>query len=255
MTAPHKIARYGWRPDLPDFRDLPYHLQVAPIPPEVDFRNDRYLPPVYDQGELGSCTANAAAAMLEYLQAVRWWNMTAVTPSRLFIYYFERYLEGTVDYDSGAMVRDALKVLHTYGAPPETEWPYKISRYRTAPTVKVDADALAHKVTRYLRVSRPHVQSVLARKLPVIFGFTVYESFETNIGASGVMPYPHIGEQILGGHCVMAIGYKQINGELHYICRNSWGPDWGDAGHFYMPARVILNSRMSSDFWAAEVVS
>jgi hypothetical protein len=65
-TSARKISRYGWRPDLPDVRD---HIYAAPkrtlvtLPPMVDLRSEDS--PIYDQGQIGSCTANAIAAALK----------------------------------------------------------------------------------------------------------------------------------------------------------------------------------------------
>src|SRR5208283_5132068 len=99
----HKIKRYGWVPDLPDHRD---HMYAAPgevvsqLPSQVDLRNQ--CPPVYDQGELGSCTANAIAAAMEFERIKQ--NLPDFLPSRLFIYYNERVIEGTVNSDGGAQI-------------------------------------------------------------------------------------------------------------------------------------------------------
>src|SRR5437870_13626801 len=108
---PPKIQRYGWIPDIPDQRD---HLFAAPIlapqtlPAKVDLR--KKCPPVYDQGQLGSCTANAIAGAVEFDQMKERLPQIFV-PSRLFIYYNERVIEGSVDSDSGAMLRDGIKTV------------------------------------------------------------------------------------------------------------------------------------------------
>jgi len=113
------IQRYGWTPDLPDQRDFVY---AAPtpyqqnIPSSVDL--SKKCPPVYDQGQLGSCTANAIAAAIEFDQKKKF------VPSRLFIYYNERVIEGTVASDAGAQIRDGIKTVANQGVPPEKEWPY-----------------------------------------------------------------------------------------------------------------------------------
>jgi C1A family cysteine protease len=113
---PRKIARYGWIPDLPDHRD---HLFAAPsrvlsaLPQSADLRSS--CPGVYDQGQLGSCTANAIAAAIEFDQ-LRDQLVDVFVPSRLFIYYNERDMESTVASDSGAMIRDGVKSVATVGA-------------------------------------------------------------------------------------------------------------------------------------------
>ena len=124
-VAPRKIKRYGWRPDLPDPRDRIFNLEErislgSALPAKADL--GAHMPPIYDQGQLGSCTANGIAACLEY-DAIRQ-GEAPVTPSRLFIYYNERVIEGDVSTDAGAQIRDGIKVVATEGAPPESEWPY-----------------------------------------------------------------------------------------------------------------------------------
>src|SRR5436853_3992768 len=98
---PHKIQRYGWIPDLPDQRDqffaAPFQA-LQSLPHSVDLRPS--CPAVYDQGQLGSCTANAIGGAIEFDQLKQHLAQT-FTPSRLFIYYNERVIEGTVDADSG----------------------------------------------------------------------------------------------------------------------------------------------------------
>jgi C1A family cysteine protease len=58
---------------------------------------------VEDQGTLGSCTANALAGALEFLE--RRDKVAFADFSRLFIYYNERVIEHSTKYDNGAMIR------------------------------------------------------------------------------------------------------------------------------------------------------
>src|ERR1700691_6103327 len=131
-----KVSRYGWIPDLPDHRD---HLYAAPaevaggLPASVDLRAQ--CPSVYDQGQLGSCTANAIASALQFEQ-MKQKLVQIFTPARLFIYYNERVIEHTVDSDSGAQIRDGIKSVGKQGDCPETEWPYVIAKFKTAPSAK-----------------------------------------------------------------------------------------------------------------------
>src|SRR5262245_29055594 len=159
MSAPRKrkIQRYGWIPDLPDQRDYVYAAPAAlvPLPPRVDLRTG--CPPVYLQGELGSCTAQAIAAAIEFNQKKQTQTDT-FTPSRLFIYYNERVIEGTVDEDSGAMLRDGIKSVARQGAPHESLWPYKIPQFRTKPAAAAYRDAAKHQAVLYQRVPRTLAQ-------------------------------------------------------------------------------------------------
>jgi C1A family cysteine protease len=253
--AVRDVSRYGWRPDTPDMRD--YMLAVAPVktlPPQVSLRSE--MPPVYDQGQLGSCTANSIGAILE-LNELKQKEKDAATPSRLFIYYNERAIEGTISEDSGAEIRDGIKSVAQVGAPPETLWPYDIAKFATKPPAKAYSAAKKHEALRYARVLQTTMalQNVLASGYPISFGFTVYESFETSVGSDGIVPMPQPNEKMLGGHAVVLVGYKTIQGQLYFECRNSWGTGWGDHGYFWMPAAYVTSPSLASDFWVIEQVT
>ena len=246
--------RYGWRPDSPDMRDFLLAVEPAKtLPPRVSLR--KQMPPVYDQGQLGSCTANSVGAILEFNE-LKQKEADAATPSRLFIYYNERAMEGTISQDSGAEIRDGVKSVAQLGAPPETMWPYIITKFARKPPAAAYKAALKHQAIRYARVAQSEIaiQSVLATGYPISFGFTVYESFETEVGSDGVVPMPKPNEKTLGGHAVVAVGYKQIRGQLYFECRNSWGTSWGDHGYFWMPAGYVTSANLASDFWVIEQV-
>src|SRR5258705_1253459 len=103
---PRTNKRYGCVPDLPDQRDQLYSAPVATLqtlPPQMDLQAQ--CPPGYDQGQLGSCTANAIGAAVQFDEMKQQLPRVYV-PSRLFIYYTERVTEGTVNSDSVAMIRD-----------------------------------------------------------------------------------------------------------------------------------------------------
>jgi C1A family cysteine protease len=246
---------YGWIPDLPDQRDLVYRApfaQIGPLPPKVDLRAG--CPPVYDQKQLGSCTANAIAAALEFNQMKQ--QMADVfVPSRLFIYYNERAIEGTIREDSGAMIRDGIKAVAKRGAPHETLWPYDVAKFRTAPGKAAVADAKKHPAVLYQRVTRDlrQIRGCLAAGFPFVFGFSVYASFESDaVARTGNAPMPVPNEKLLGGHAVLAVGYD--NPKARFIVRNSWGTGWGMKGYFTMPYKYLLDGNLSDDFWTIKLV-
>src|SRR6202049_4412710 len=209
MTRPRKIARYGWIPDQPDQRD---HLYAAPaqfllaLPPSAGLR--RRGPAVYNQGQLGSCTANAIAGAIEFDRLKQ--KLSDFVPSRLFIYYNERVIEGTVRSDSGAMLRDGIKSVASLGVCPEPEWPYRIAKFASKPPARAYADAKLDRAVSYQSLVQDinQMKGCLASGYPFVFGFTVYDSFESQqVAKTGVVPMPAPAEKVLGGHCVDAVGY------------------------------------------------
>jgi C1A family cysteine protease len=240
---------YGWLPDLPDQRDLMYSAiapRMVPLPDKVDLRSQ--CSPIENQGSLGSCTANALAGALEFLELQK--GAIFVDLSRLFIYYNERVIEGTVKEDSGAFLRDGIKSLAKQGVCPEVEWPYKISSFKKKPTAKCYKDAKKHQVTSYHRISAvDEMRTCLADGFPFVFGFTVYEAFESaTVTKSGVLNMPGPDERVIGGHAVMAVGYD--NGQKRFIIRNSWDTDWGRKGYFTMPYDYLDPAKnLADDFW------
>ena len=244
-----KIQGYGWLPDLPDHRDLLYAPPPETqkqLPPAASVRDA--LPPVFDQGQLGSCTGNAIAAADEFEAAKQ--GIDFGTPSRLFIYYGEREIEGTVDQDSGAMIRDGFKVLGNEGAPPETNWPYDISKFAQRPPDNAYADAQKHRAISYQSVvqNSSSLRTCIAEGYPFVFGFTVYESFESQeVARTGTVEMPGAGERTLGGHAVVGVGYEDAS--QRFTVRNSWGEGWGDSGYITMPYAYLLDSNLASDFW------
>jgi len=246
---------FGWIPDLPDQRD---HLYIAPrktmaaLPPSTDLRAQ--CPPVYDQGDLGSCTANAVAGAHQFSQ-IKQSEPKVFSPSRLFIYYNERVIEHTVNSDSGAMIRDGMKSVGRRGVCPERIWPYDIAKFTDRPPAKSYKNALSHRAVSYRRVQRSlsQMQGCLAEGFPFILGFTVYESFESDaVAATGVVPMPRQNEAILGGHAVLAVGYD--DSKRRFLMRNSWGTQWGMAGYFTMPYAYLLEENLADDFWTLRVV-
>ncbi len=233
---PRAIRRYGWIPDLPDHRDRLYSAPVETLqslPSQADLRPG--CPPVYDQGELGSCTANAIAGGLEFLQ-LKEGLAPVFTPSRLFIYYNERAMEGTVATDSGASLRDGIKSVGAQGAPPESDWPYDVAQFAEQPPQSAYQAAVKSKALLYYSLLQQlnQLRACLASGYPFAFGFTVYESFEgQEVRQTGVVSMPGYAEGVVGGHAVLAVGYDDASGR--FLVRNSWGPGWGQGGYFTIP--------------------
>jgi C1A family cysteine protease len=253
---PYTTQYYGWIRDIPDQRD---HLYAAPtaalvaLPPKIDLRQQ--CPSVYDQGKLGSCTANAIAGAVQFDRRKQ--NLSPdFVPSRLFIYYNERVIEGTVKSDSGAQIRDGIKVVAKQGDCPEPEWPYDIQKFANKPSAQCFKDASKYKAIQYQRVTQNlnQMKGCLASGYPFVCGFTVYDSFESPaVAKTGVVPMPKPSEQVLGGHAVVAVGYD--DSQQRFIVRNSWGPKWGMQGYFTMPYAYLTDANLSSDFWTLRAIA
>ncbi|MFN2451714.1 MAG: C1 family peptidase [Candidatus Dormibacteria bacterium] len=245
-----QVAGYGWIRDLPDHRDQFYaalRTTVGPLPASVDLRSA--CPPVYDQGQLGSCTANAIAGAVEF-DELKSRSSQSWTPSRLFIYYNERVLEGTTSTDSGAQLRDGIKVIAAAGVVPEAEWPYDISRFAERPPQPLYDEATRDRISSYARIPQMLVQlkTCLAEGFPFIFGFSVFASLETReVARTGVIPLPQPGDSMVGGHAVGCVGYDDA--AQRFIIRNSWGTGWGEGGYGYMPYAYLIDAGLAADFW------
>lgn len=247
---------YGWRPSRPDFRDLKYSARMpmrtmAVLPPVMDLESQ--CPVVYDQGDLGSCTANAGGALAQFLMMKL--KKAVYRPSRLAIYYWERVLENTVLEDSGASIKDAIKVMYGMGVPPEWMMPYEPKKFREKPSKKIVEEAAKHKIGEYLKLRQDlkEMKNCLAEGYPFMFGFSVYGSFETDsVASSGILPLPGQKEAVLGGHAVMAVGYNDKT--KFFKIRNSWGADWGQKGYYFMPYDYLLDPDLAADFWTFKLI-
>jgi C1A family cysteine protease len=234
------VQWYGWRPDKADARDFMYRQKVTARPRSVDLRPS--LPPCWDQGQLGSCTAFALTGAVAFLHQ-------GFEGSQLWLYYKERVIEHTVKQDAGAEIRDGIKVLAKAGLPPEAAWPYDISKFAKRPPTSSNKAAKQDLISEYRRLSGlGDYLDCLAAGSPFVIGITVYESFESDaVARSGEVPMPRAGEPQVGGHAICVVGYRP---DGHFIVRNSWNTDWGDNGHFYLPPEYLANSNLAGDAWA-----
>lgn len=239
---------YGCLPDYKDRNDLMMSFGAPPmLPQSVDLRE--HCPPVMNQSALGSCTAHGVTGCARY-HIIRRGTTYDFEMSRLQLYWDTREIEGTVESDSGAMIRDVVKTLAKRGVGHEEIWPYDISRFTERPPQEVYDDAVQYKALRYERVpvSTQALKIALANGHPVVIGIAVYDSFEgPQVAQSGVVPLPYAGESMVGGHCMYVVGYGQREG--HFTVRNSWGADWGDNGDCYIPERYLGSTEFGSDYW------
>jgi C1A family cysteine protease len=250
---------FGARLDMPDHRDLLYSATSQPLeqqsilPRSIDLRP--LCPPVYDQAPFNSCTANAIAGLLEFDRKKQ--QLFDFAPSRLFIYYNLRSLEGTVGQDLGGAIRDGIKAVADDGYCSETEWPYNPDLLTQAPSPDCYREAVSYKDISYERLDNSDVEGLktcLAAGFPFAFNFTIYNSFYTadyNVDL-GVVPMPDATESPLNVHAACAVGYD--DDRAVFIVRNSWGPAHGDQGHYYMPYQYLIGS-LARDFWTIRTVT
>lgn len=248
LLKPKDRAFFGWIPDTPDNRDVVFKLpkKLKKLPPKVDLRSNDVI--IFDQGSLGSCTANAISTAFIYNLIKQ--EEPMFVPSRLFVYYNTRLLEGNVDRDSGATLRNTVKSINKVGLCEEPFWPYDIKKFKSKPSPKSYSDAEGNKAIKYERLNRSlyDFKSCLVAGFPFVCGFAVYESFQSReVAKTGKMPMPGPNETSYGGHAVLVVGYDDET--QCFIVRNSWGTKWGDKGHFYMPYEYLLNRNLSDDFW------
>ena len=282
----------GWLRDFPDFRDATPERGLpegVPLPegeqrdvpallgelgvstpaeekalnPTIDRRGE--FPSIEAQGSIGSCTANAGVALVEYFE--RKASGSHVDASRLFLYKATRNIMG-LSGDTGAFLRTTMQAMVLFGVPPESYWPYDVQRFDQEPTAFCYAFGQSYKALQYYRLEPPgtnrdqllaRIKTQLTAGLPPMFGFSVYASYKQSFTNGGLFPFPIPGESKDGGHAVVAVGYddkKQIvnasGGQPTIgavLIRNSWGTDWGEAGYGWLPYEYVLRS-LAVDWWS-----
>jgi len=246
--VPMLTAQLDWKPGFPDWRDAMYlyknmytdEMKAAVQP--TDLRP--FDSPILDQGHEGSCTGHALVGACQYLELKD--KIPFVALSRQFIYFSERFLEGTIKEDSGAQIRNGIKGLKRWGVCTEDLWPYDKSNMMVTPPDPAYADALHRRIAVYAKIKTPdEMKACLFAGFPFVGGFPVFESMETpQCMSTGIIPIPQDGEKVLGGHAIMIVGFTND----HLIVRNSWGTAAGDKGYFYMPFWFVENGLMR-DCW------
>lgn len=250
-TRQRRTSRpYGWLPDRPDQRDLPY---TAPAPGlsslPVTLSLQAHCPPVLEQGALASCTANAVASAYSFA-LLRQGHSRRFQPSRLFIYYNTRLAAGTLPSDNGAAIRDCLQSIARHGVCSEKRLPYNPARFAKKPGAACYREASQHQGVTYMRLrqSLGVMRACLAAGYPFVFGFSVYESFESEqVARTGRVLLPQPQEKMLGGHAALAVGYDDQLQQLWV--QNCWGPGWGLGGYFAMPYAYVKDANLAKDFW------
>ena len=240
--------RYGLKSHRLPAASLAFKLYgTLSLPSSVDLTPS--MPAVYDQGELGSCTANALTAAVQFLNK-------GFQGSRLFLYYNERVLSGDVSTDDGSTIADGVQSLKTQGNVAESAWPYVIANFAVKPTASLYATALTNVVLAATNVSvnANQIKGCLANGSPVVIGIVVYSSFESTAAlSSGIVPMPAASDTVLGGHAIVLVGYNDSTNLFKF--RNSWGTSYGVQGYGYLPYAYVTDANLASDLWEITSVS
>ena len=244
--------KLGWKRSLPDVRDRRWFWNRASRPEQdtVDLRSG--CSPIRDQGNLGCCTGFGITAVIEY-DLIKLGRTHRVPLSPLFVYYNERDMEGDINQDDGADIRDGIKTINTIGACSEAVWPYIVGNMAVKPTPEAYADAQHVKSVAYEAVDQhiADMEGCLAAGFPFVIGISVYDNFPEDSGSFIPMPQPN--NVLQGGHCMVAVGYDRPEGV--FIVRNHWSDSWGDKGYATIPYLYLTNPRLSSDFWKITTVT
>lgn len=245
-----RAVRRGLIPDLADIRDRRYDdiRSGRAIPESVDWTQKDPAP--HNQLTLGSCVGHGGAFAQECLDAA---DGAFADLSERDLYWHCREIMGTVGIDSGARIRDAVKVMARRGVCLEKLCPYDVEGFAADPGTAADADAANHRIADYYRIGWLHrmddIRDAIAQGLPVIFGISCYESmFADEVTRTGRIPLPSRGERLEGGHCLVARGFDDRTAEIKGP--NWWGRTWGDAGNYRLPFDYLLSSMgLASDIW------
>jgi len=248
---------YNLETDNYDHRDKQHIFTINEfrLPLYCDLRE--YFSEPYNQGKLGSCSANAIGGAIQYdCSRQHLHSSNAEFPSRLYIYYNERDLMGTINEDSGSTLRNGMKAINNYGFCSEKMWPYDIEKFENKPSDECYKEGEQDAGVEYKRVNQ-HIDDLrhcLSQEhLPIVFGFVVYESMETpQVTKTGFVPTPEKGEKMLGGHAILLVGYDDVRKVFFF--RNSWDENWGDHGCGYIPYKYVLNPKLAFDFWTVKKI-
>lgn len=259
IVQTQQISRFGWKPDLPDYRDYKYKaVRLKPIQ-TVQLWETRVMPKRRDQLYVGSCTGFSIAFLLTYLSLNKFYQSAPkiLMPfSPLFIYYNERLMEGTVNEDSGAYIRDGIKSIAQVGCCSDNMWPYIQKMYRMKPTRQCYESAMDYQAIEYLRLDNTNKQELvncLLEGYPIVHGFTVYSDFDSlRVQSTGIVNMPGTSERVLGGHATVIVGYDMASDR--FTCANSWSEQWGMQGYYTIPANYLCDQNLADDFWTIRVL-
>lgn len=194
----------------------------------TDLRSN--FPPVFDQGLLRSCTSNAIASVYMYK------TKTSVIPSRLQLYWEQRFRTHTVLYDSGSYIRDGIDILSHHGLCDEKTWSYDTNFLHliSPPSLKCTKESFNKPIVSHskrIALDINDIKNELRKDNPVLIEFKLFDSiYQKN---TYDFPMPSTNEHYHGNHAVVIVGFNDLIGR--FILRNSWGKNYGNNGYFTLP--------------------
>jgi C1A family cysteine protease len=239
------------------------------LPTKVDLREPEQgcypYPPVREQALLNNCSSLAVTAAYQCLQRLKIKteptkvNADLVEPSALYNYYFARKLMGSSRYDSGASVEAAINSM-IIGVAEEKMWPYDSDKVNVEPSEAAQLNALQHSLLQYERLwpTLPNLKRCVAAGYPFLFSFAITKGMDKwfrNRNAQLMTQFmvsvdEFTKSDIVGAHTVLVIGYDdQYLQTGAFLCRNSWGPNFGQEGHFWFPYSDVLYPDLSGSFF------
>jgi hypothetical protein len=221
---------------------------TAPLPTTIDYTSEIKI---RDSGAEGSVVGQALASALEFQIS----KATHESPriSARFLYYAARKTGGlNVDADTGAQIKDGIKVLEHDGAVKESVWPYSPGKFGEKPPPDLgNAERFRIRDARQLSTLRD-VKLALENNGPVVMGITVFEGMMNQTTAkSGIVPLPRDKELVVGGHAIVIVGYDDNTKRVKFA--NSWGTMWGVNGFGYLPYEYV--EKYMTDAWTFKFAS
>jgi hypothetical protein len=216
------------------------------------------LPPIGDQGHLGSCVAwgvgyamgTSVSALSKRGQAGEL-NIAVNIASPADLYSKLLLREGS-SCGNGTLVQDALDILVKEGVVSYAQSPY-IDQICTAPS-----SGGQFRLDSYKKIDVKDVSTINSMRIAIVnqkilpIGMAVYPDFEKLFGPNAVYIHPANDQSCpLGGHCIVVTGYDDNLNAFRVM--NSWGTsNWGDKGFGWIAYETFL--RVVSEVYAPDIV-
>jgi C1A family cysteine protease len=250
LTIAQKKALLGVVPDKPFLQQV----RVASAAPqaiwpsfdaELDWRtkNGGKVTPVKDQGACGSCVSFGMIGMIESMAMIE--KNVLLDLSEADLHFCSSHGANC----GGWYPSLALLSMRSRGVCDEVRFPYASAFANGEPhcILAPDRDQHVYRIqsSTWLIIDAFR-KDYLTHHGPMTACMTVYDDFFSYSG--GV--YNHVMGNRAGGHCILVVGYSQSQG--CWICKNSWGTAWGEAGFFKIAYGECSIDSLFSPFFGAQ---